>query len=123
PQSDRQRPDHRQLRAQGTRTIRRYGRGMTSLVRIRPYLRLAAFVAALCALLAPATAGASVHAHAAKRHKAKPPVVTRVTPMQVAIGQKLEIRGRYCLRGRNKNTVVFKRPGGKAIFVKAAIGT
>jgi hypothetical protein len=96
---------------------------MTSLVRIRPYLRLAAFVAALCALLAPATAGASVHAHAAKRHKAKPPVVTRVTPMQVAIGQKLEIRGRYFLRGRNKNTVVFKRTGGKAIFVKAAIGT
>jgi hypothetical protein len=44
---------------------------MTSLVRIRPYLRLAAFVAALCALLAPATAGASVHAHAAKKHKAK----------------------------------------------------
>ena len=43
--------------------------------------------------------------------------------MQVAIGQKLEIRGRYFLRGRNKNTVVFKRTGGKAIFVKAAIGT
>jgi hypothetical protein len=97
---------------------------MTSLARIRPYLRLAAFVAALCALMAPATAGASVNAHAsAKRHKAKAPVVTRVAPMQVAIGQKLEIHGRYFLRGRNKNTVVFKRTGGKAIFVKAEIGT
>jgi Bacterial TSP3 repeat len=96
---------------------------MTSLARTRTYLRRAAFVAALGALMAPATAGASVHAHAAKKHKAKAPVVTRVTPMQVAIGQKLEIRGRYFLRGRNKNTVVFKRTGGKAIFVKAAIGT
>jgi hypothetical protein len=95
---------------------------MTSLVRIRPYLRLAAFMAALCALLAPATAGASVHAHASKK-KAKPPVVTRVTPMHVAIGQKLQIRGRSFRRGRNKNSVVFRRKGGKAIFVKADIGT
>src|SRR4051794_14161591 len=96
---------------------------MTSSARIRTYLRLAAFVAALGALMAPATAGASVHAHAAKKKKAKPPVVTRVAPMQVAIGQKLEIRGRHFLRGRNRNTVVFKRTGGRAIFVKADIGT
>src|SRR4051794_25269324 len=124
PQSDRQGPDDRQLRAQGCRTIRRYGRGMTSLVRIRPYLRLAAFVAALCALLAPATAGASVHAHAAaKKKKAKPPVVTSVRPMNVEIGQTLEIRGKYFIRGRYKNTVAFKRDGGKAVFAKAKIGT
>jgi uncharacterized membrane protein len=44
---------------------------MTSLARTRTYLRRAAFVAALGALMAPATAGASVHAHAAKKHKAK----------------------------------------------------
>jgi hypothetical protein len=96
---------------------------MTSLARIRPSLRRAAFMAALGALMVPATAGASVNAHASKKHKAKPPVVTRVAPMQVAIGQKLVIRGHYFLRGRNKNTVVFKRTGGKAIFVKAEIGT
>ena len=97
---------------------------MTSLVRIRPYLRLAAFVAALCALLAPATAGASVHAHAAaKKKKAKPPVVTSVRPMNVEIGQTLEIRGKYFIRGRYKNTVAFKRDGGKAVFAKAKIGT
>ncbi len=36
-------------------------------------------------------------------------MVTPSTPMNVEIGQKLEIRGRYFLRGRNKNTVVFKR--------------
>jgi len=97
---------------------------MTSLVRIRPYLRLAAFVAALCALLAPATAGASVHAHAAaKKKKAKPPVVTSVRPMNVEIGQTLQIRGRYFIRGRYKNTVAFKRDGGRAVFAKAKIGT
>jgi hypothetical protein len=97
---------------------------MTSLVRIRPYLRLAAFVAALCALLAPATAGASVHAHAAaKKKKAKAPVVTRVRPMTVEIGQTLEIRGKYFVRGRYKNSVVFKRDHGRAVFVKAKVGT
>src|SRR4051812_47507117 len=97
---------------------------MTFLVRIRPYLRLAAFVAALCALLAPATAGASVHAHAAaKKKKAKPPVVTSVRPMNVEIGQTLEIRGKYFIRGRYKNTVAFKRDGGRAVFAKAKIGT
>jgi hypothetical protein len=95
---------------------------MNSFARIRPFLRRAAFVAALGALLAPATAGAAVHAQASAK-KAKAPVITRVSPMQVAIGQKLEIRGRHFLRGRNKNTVVFKRTGGRAIFVKAQIGT
>jgi hypothetical protein len=95
---------------------------MTSLVRIRPYLRLAAFVAALCAI-APATAGASVHAHASKKKKAKAPVVTSVRPMTLSIGQTLEVRGKYFIRGRNRNSVVFKRDGGKAVFVKAKVGT
>jgi hypothetical protein len=96
---------------------------MTSLARIRPSLRRTAFVAALGALMVPATAGAAVHAEASAKKKTRPPVVTRITPMQAAIGQKLEVRGRSFRRGRNKNTVVFKRTGGKAIFVKAAVGT
>jgi hypothetical protein len=97
---------------------------MTSLARIRPSLRRTAFVAALGALMVPATAGAAVHAEAsAKKKKAKAPVVTRVSPLKVEIGQTLEIRGRYFIRGRNRNTVVFKRTGGKAIFVKASVGT
>jgi hypothetical protein len=95
---------------------------MTTPVRIRQYLRLAAFVAAACALLAPATAGASVHAHAAKKKK-KAPVVTSVRPMTVEIGQTLDIRGKHFIRGRYKNSVVFKRDGGKAVFVKAKVGT
>src|SRR5829696_4204395 len=97
---------------------------MTPLARIRPSLRRAAFVAALGALMAPATAGAAVHAEAsAKKKKAKPPVVTRVAPLKVEIGQKLEIRGRHFRRGRKKNTGVFKRSGGRAVFVKADVGT
>jgi hypothetical protein len=98
---------------------------MTSLARIRPSLRRAAFMAALGALMVPATAGAAVHAEAAAKKKKKShlPVVTRVTPMHLQIGQTLEIRGHYFLRGRNKNTVVFKRNGGRAVFVKALIGT
>jgi hypothetical protein len=96
---------------------------MTSLARIRPSLRRAAFVAALGALMVPATAGASVHAHAAAKRRVKPPVVTNVSPLRLEIGQTLEIRGRYFRRGRNKNTVVFKRSGGRAVFVKAAVGT
>ena len=97
---------------------------MTSSSRIRTSLRRAAFVAALGALMVPATAGAAVTGQAsAKKKKAKPPVVTRVAPMHVAIGQKLEIRGRHFRVGRNKNSVVFRRNGGKAIFVKADVGT
>ena len=98
---------------------------MTSLARIRPSLRRAAFVAALGALMVPATAGAAVQADASakKKKKAKLPVITRVSPMNVEIGQKLEIRGRHFLRGRHKNTVVFKRSGGRAVFVKADVGT
>ena len=96
---------------------------MTSFARIRPSLRRAAFVAAFGALMAPATAGAAVHAQASAKRKAKAPVVTRVAPLNVAIGQKLEIRGRYFRPGRNTNSVVFRRQGGKAIFVKADVGT
>ena len=97
---------------------------MTSLSRIRPSLRRAAFVAALGALMVPATAGAAVTADAsAKKKKAKLPVVTSVRPLQVQIGQTLEVRGKYFRRGRNKNSVVFKRDGGKAVFVKAGVGT
>ena len=97
---------------------------MTSFARIRPSLRRAAFVAAFGALMVPATAGASVHAQAsAKKKKAKAPVVTSVRPLQAQIGQTLEIRGKYFRKGRNKNTVVFKRDGGKAVFVKAGVAT
>jgi hypothetical protein len=89
--------------------------------RIRPLARRAAMTAALGALLVPAAAGTAT-ADAAKRKK-KSPVVTSVRPMEAFIGETVEIRGRHFLRGRNRNSVVFKRDGGRAIFVKADVGT
>jgi hypothetical protein len=80
-------------------------------------------MAALIALLiASAFAGATAAPAQAKK-KAKAPVITKVSPMDVAIGEVLTIRGRYFLRGKKKNTVVFKRAGARAVFVKADLGT
>jgi hypothetical protein len=78
----------------------------------------AACLAALAALLICLLAGAPPEALAAKA-----PVVTKVTPMNVAVGEKLTIRGRHFRRGRKQNTVVFKRNGSRAVFVKADLGT
>ncbi|HYM58967.1 MAG TPA: IPT/TIG domain-containing protein [Solirubrobacteraceae bacterium] len=97
---------------------------MANRTRISTFLRRAAMTAALGALLAPAAAGAATaDASKAKKKRTKTPVITAVKPMNVAIGETLEIRGRNFLRGRNKNSVVFKRDGGKAVFVKADVGT
>lgn len=89
--------------------------------RIPVYARRAALLGALGALLAPATAGAAT-AHASKKAK-KYPVITSVSPTQTNIGKTLTIKGRNFKRGRNKNTVLFKRDGARAVFVKADIGT
>ncbi len=83
-------------------------------------LRRAAGMAALGALLAP-TMTSSAPAQAAPRPKA--PVITSVAPLELAVGQTLTLRGRNFVKGRNKNTVVFKRDGGRAVFVKADLAT
>jgi hypothetical protein len=90
--------------------------------RIPVYARRAALLGALGALLAPATAGAAT-AHASKKKAKKYPVITSVSPLETNIGKTLTIRGRNFKRGRNKNTVLFKRNGARAVFVKADIGT
>jgi hypothetical protein len=82
-------------------------------------LRRAGLLAALTALLVPAVAGPAT-ADAAKR---KLPVVTKITPKKVFVGQTLTIRGRNFRRGLNKNTVAFKRPGARVVFVRADKGT
>ncbi len=82
--------------------------------RTRP-LRRAALVAA--ALLVPAVAGTST------AQAAKAPVVKRITPKHVFVGETMTVHGRYFRRGLNKNTVAFKRAGAKAVFVKAEKGT
>ena len=94
---------------------------MALRTRIPVYARRAALLGALGALLAPATAGAAT-AHASKKAK-KYPVITSVSPMQTNIGKTITIKGRNFKRGRNKNTVLFKRDGARAVFVKADVGT
>jgi hypothetical protein len=92
---------------------------MDNRARIRTLLRRAGLSAAVIALV-PAAAGTAT-AQAAKK---KPtPVITSVSPLNVSIGETLTIRGRHFVRGRSKNTVVFRRSGGRAVFVKAGIGT
>ena len=111
--------------ARGPSRVRRHRPipgAMELRARIPSPLRRAAFVAALVALAAPATAGAATTAKAAKK-KVKAPVVTKVSPLDVAVGESLTIRGRHFVAGRYKNTVVFKRDGARAVFAKADVGT
>jgi IPT/TIG domain len=89
--------------------------------RIRHFARPAAFTVALSALLVPAVAGPAT-ADAAKRKK-KYPVVTSVRPMNPKVGDTIVIRGRNFNRGKNKNTVVFKRDGARAVFQKVTLAT
>jgi hypothetical protein len=68
----------------------------------------------VCALFAvvPATAGA-----------ATPPKVTSVAPLKLKIGDRMTIRGKGFLAGKNRNTVIFKATGARAVFVKAETAT
>ena len=91
--------------------------------RIQPLPRRAAMMAACVALLVTALAAAILPSTADAKKSRKTPVVTKVTPKDVAVGEKLIIRGRNFLSGRNRNTVVFKRDGARAVFAKAEIGT
>ena len=76
---------------------------------------------ALAALIASAVAGAV--APSADAAKKRAPVITGVSPMNVAVAQVLTVRGRHFVPGRYKNTLVFKRDGARAVFVKAEIAT
>jgi hypothetical protein len=95
---------------------------MEPRARTRTLLRRAGISAALAALLVPAAAGTA--AAKSKHHKKPPaPTISSISPRSLAIGESLTIRGHNFRRGRNKNTVAFKRKGAAAIFVKADKGT
>ena len=79
-------------------------------------------MAAAGAIIASAAAGALAPDAGAKKRK-KAPVIQSVAPKNVSIGETLTIRGKNFVRGRDKNTVVFKRDNSKAVFVKAEVGT
>src|SRR4051812_40968540 len=68
----------------------------------------------VCALLAvvPATAAA-----------ATTPKVTSVAPLKLKIGDRLTLKGRGFLPGKNRTTVVFKASSARAVFVKAESAT
>jgi hypothetical protein len=51
------------------------------------------------------------------------PVVTKVTPMKVGVGDLMTITGKGFRAGKNKNTIVFKRAGQRAVFVRAESAT
>jgi hypothetical protein len=80
---------------------------------IRSRTRRAVMLAALGALVVPATAGAA----------AKTPVITKVTPKNVNVGDTLTVHGKNFRSGKGKNTLLFKRDRGKALFVKAGLAT
>ena len=73
----------------------------------------------ITALAISATAVLGLPAGTALAKKAtKYPVVTKVTPMKVGVGDLMTIKGRGFRAGKNKNTIVFKRSGQRAVFVK-----
>src|SRR5205085_5784470 len=51
--------------------------------------------------------------------KATYPSVSKVSPLKVGIGDKIVIKGKTFKSGKGKNYVVFKRDGGRGLFVKA----
>jgi hypothetical protein len=73
----------------------------------------------LAALMVPAGAAEA----AKKKSKAKQPVVASVRPMDAEVGDTLSIHGKNFLPGKGKNTVVFRRDGSRAIFVKSDVST
>jgi hypothetical protein len=81
-------------------------------------MRRAGLAAALTALLVPAVAGT-----ATADAKTRAPVVKRITPKRVFVGETLTIHGRYFRPGVLKNTVAFKRRGAKVVLVRADKGT
>lgn len=81
-----------------------------------------------CALVASSAEAATKKTTTTKKKAKKKttsvfPTVTKVTPARARVGETLTIRGKNFLVGKNKTTVVFRRDGKKAIFVKASIST
>jgi hypothetical protein len=69
-------------------------------------------------LLAAALVGLPATASAAKKISKPTPQITRVTPMRLAVGQKLTIRGRNFKSRKSSNTVIFRNGGGQTAFAK-----
>ena len=64
-----------------------------------------------CGFALPATAQAAT--------RPAYPVITGVSPIRLAVGERLVIRGRNFIPGRFTNVVVFQRVRARAVFVRA----
>jgi hypothetical protein len=73
-----------------------------------------------CALLTVLLVPASAMAKSTKRTY---PVIKKVTPLKIAVGDKLTIKGTGFKAGKGVNSVVFKRDGKPAVFVKSGLST
>jgi hypothetical protein len=82
-------------------------------------LRSLSLVLAAASLLAPAAANAK----SAKKHKVAYPSISKVQPLHLKVGDRLVIHGKNFRPGKAADTVVFKRDGKPAVFVKADIST
>lgn len=72
----------------------------------------------LFALLVAALTAAMPAPAIAKKKKAKAPTIKLVSPMRVAVGRTITIRGKNFSSSRRKNTVVFRSPGKRTAFAK-----
>jgi len=77
-------------------------------------------VLALLALLLPGTALAATKPAAQQKLY---PSIAKVAPKEAGIGDRMTITGKGFRKGKNRNTVVFKREGKRAIFVRATGST
>ncbi|MGK2939084.1 MAG: hypothetical protein ACSLFR_14955 [Solirubrobacteraceae bacterium] len=90
----------------------------------RPSLTIA-LLALLALALVCAVAVTPADAATRKKKKATPvfPTISKVSPDRARVGETLTIRGKNYLVGKGRTTVVFKRDGKKALFVKATLST
>src|SRR3954468_10591829 len=65
----------------------------------------------------------SASALAAKKKPVTAPTVTGVSPMRLAVGEKLTVKGKNFIPGKGKTRVLFVRKGGGAAFARAESAT
>ena len=82
--------------------------------------RFLSLALAAAMFMAPAAANAK---STKSTKKVTYPTISKVSPLKAGVGDKLSLRGKYYRSGKNRNYVVFKRDGGRAVFVKADTAT
>jgi hypothetical protein len=85
--------------------------------------RLLAICLTIAAAAALAVAPAAATAKKPSKKSATAPVITRVLPMRLTVGEQLTIRGRHFKAQRSRNTVIFRAPNGRTAFAKPSKAT